>query len=625
MLHRRQSDERLVALARAGHETAFAAIVERYRPQLLALARRLNSDGTAEDLVQQAFLHAFAALRSGTEVDHLRGWLHQILRHVASAAHTRARAQNVLDVPRASGDALADTAEQHLLAVAALALVADLPARQRDALVGTAIQGRTRAEVASSMGLSEGAVRALVHRARARLRSTISVVVPYPVARWLAGARTEVVGSGRVAELAAGGGPASAGGLALKVGAAVTAGVMAAAVISSHSLVGHHARPRKDPDFTRLAAGATAGHDATRARAVDPTPVALADVVAGEPDATPATGRKRTARTVAAVSSTPRFEGRPQGARWRRSRQDGASASVRERRVRRSASDHPARQHPAHRHSGPAAAGTGRRPAPAPPPAMTTVPASPDTGTVPLEADSAPSGGGRTRSGWHRGDGGQSQTQDGGSGAAGLAVPGPSSRDGTPQLEASAGGDGQAYAASFADRGENGNVPNGATGRTDGEMRSAPGPSGGSPSERSGSGIDGQAPTGSGPTGVQASPGDIGGQAPTTSATGGGEQALAARRDASRPDASGGGAGGQSVSTGATTPDGATGSSDPTSPPVGPTSAAGSAGTAASSGGGAHDGSGSGGDPATQAAAAPGVGGSPSSASGPGTSGSSGG
>jgi hypothetical protein len=32
---RSQSDERLVALARAGHERAFVAIVERYRRELL--------------------------------------------------------------------------------------------------------------------------------------------------------------------------------------------------------------------------------------------------------------------------------------------------------------------------------------------------------------------------------------------------------------------------------------------------------------------------------------------------------------------------------------------------------------------------------------------------------------
>ena len=78
-----QSDERLVSLARSGHERAFAVIVERYRTELQALARGLCADGRSEDVVQQAFLSALAALRSGSEVRHLRGWLYQIVRNAA--------------------------------------------------------------------------------------------------------------------------------------------------------------------------------------------------------------------------------------------------------------------------------------------------------------------------------------------------------------------------------------------------------------------------------------------------------------------------------------------------------------------------------------------------------------
>jgi DNA-directed RNA polymerase specialized sigma24 family protein len=55
-----EPDEHLVGLAQTGHEAAFAAIVRRYEPELLAQARRLTSDGRGEDAVQQAFLNAFA-------------------------------------------------------------------------------------------------------------------------------------------------------------------------------------------------------------------------------------------------------------------------------------------------------------------------------------------------------------------------------------------------------------------------------------------------------------------------------------------------------------------------------------------------------------------------------------
>jgi RNA polymerase sigma factor (sigma-70 family) len=179
-----QSDERLVSLARAGHERAFAAIVERYGPELTAMARRLCRDGRSEDVVQQAFLSAFSALRAGSEVRHLRGWLYQILRN--AAGRLEAPPSVPLDLATVSADTVEDVVQQRAMAMSVLSEIARLPARQRQAMVGTALHGRARAEIASSMGLSEGAVRQLVHRARSTLRSAVTALTPWPLARWIA-------------------------------------------------------------------------------------------------------------------------------------------------------------------------------------------------------------------------------------------------------------------------------------------------------------------------------------------------------------------------------------------------------------------------------------------------------
>jgi RNA polymerase sigma factor (sigma-70 family) len=142
---RSQSDERLVSLADAGHDRAFAAIVERYRPELHAHARRLSADGRAEDIVQQAFLSAFAALRSGTEVKHVRGWLYQIVRN--AAIRLRAPGDASLDDVALTGAPLEDVVQGRMLALSALSEVGRLPERQREALLRT-VQGRHRAEIA---------------------------------------------------------------------------------------------------------------------------------------------------------------------------------------------------------------------------------------------------------------------------------------------------------------------------------------------------------------------------------------------------------------------------------------------------------------------------------------------
>jgi RNA polymerase sigma factor (sigma-70 family) len=214
-----QSDERLVSLARAGHERAFAAIVERYAPELQAMARRLCSDGRSEDVVQQAFLSAFTALRAGCEVRHLRGWLYRIVRNTAG----RSESPTLLPLDRttASANVLEEVVQQRALAIGALSEIGRLPARQRQAMIGTALDGRPRAEIATSMGLSEGAVRQLVHRARTALRSAVTALTPWPLARWIATAGPDAPGP---AELAAGAGAASSGGLALKLGALLASG-----------------------------------------------------------------------------------------------------------------------------------------------------------------------------------------------------------------------------------------------------------------------------------------------------------------------------------------------------------------------------------------------------------------
>src|SRR6201990_2862542 len=83
VLLRTQSDERLVVLARAGHERAFEAIVERYRGGLLRVARRYLPDARAEDALQQAFLAAWSALQRGDDVRDLRAWLYRIVHNTA--------------------------------------------------------------------------------------------------------------------------------------------------------------------------------------------------------------------------------------------------------------------------------------------------------------------------------------------------------------------------------------------------------------------------------------------------------------------------------------------------------------------------------------------------------------
>ena len=290
-----QSDERLVKLVRAGHERAFAAIVERYRPELSALARRLSQDGKGEDVVQQAFLSAFAALRAGCEVEHLRGWLYQILRN--ASARERSPLFVPLDSTTATAETLEDLVQQRALALSTLAELQRLPQRQREAIVGTALGGLARAEVANSMGVSEGAVRQLVHRARASLRSAVTATTPWPLARWLIATRPAGrgtvdlyagAGTSGAAGLAASAGAASSGGVAIKLGVVLASGSLATgiAAVGRHG-AGSHRSGSRAAISTHARSGGRGNNTATVAGRTSSSPTnvgvsrpALAGIVA---------------------------------------------------------------------------------------------------------------------------------------------------------------------------------------------------------------------------------------------------------------------------------------------------------------------------------------------------------
>lgn len=74
-----ESDERLVALFRAGDESAFEVLVRRHRRPLLAYCRRFLPDSGCEDVVQHAFLSVYRALPEMEGEVHFRAWLYRIV------------------------------------------------------------------------------------------------------------------------------------------------------------------------------------------------------------------------------------------------------------------------------------------------------------------------------------------------------------------------------------------------------------------------------------------------------------------------------------------------------------------------------------------------------------------
>jgi uncharacterized protein len=163
----------LIVAARTGDTTAFAELAERYRPRLRLVATRMVGDrDEAEDVVQEALLHAYLGLTQLRDPARFGGWLGAIVLNVARmtlrrrGAYQRALTRASVDVTRAAED------------VETIARVREsielLPEHEREVVVLHYVDGLSCEEIGALLERSPGAVRVRLHRARARLRAELA-------------------------------------------------------------------------------------------------------------------------------------------------------------------------------------------------------------------------------------------------------------------------------------------------------------------------------------------------------------------------------------------------------------------------------------------------------------------
>jgi RNA polymerase sigma factor (sigma-70 family) len=240
-LLRLQSDGRLVALARDGHDPAFTAIVDRYRAPLVRYCTRLLGPERAEDAVQQTLLNAHTAMNDDLDRDiQLRPWLYRIAHNVSLNVLRGARETTTLAEDRADTVAVEDVVAQRQQLRDALAAISALPEPQRDALLLRELEGRSHEEIAGALGVSVGGARQHLYRARTTVRGAMTALTPYPLLARLIDLGTQTAaetGAARASEVAVGTGLSA---VATKVGVGVVAaGAVAAGAINAHHATHH--------------------------------------------------------------------------------------------------------------------------------------------------------------------------------------------------------------------------------------------------------------------------------------------------------------------------------------------------------------------------------------------------
>jgi RNA polymerase sigma-70 factor (sigma-E family) len=158
-------------------DEAVTRLFAAYYRQLVRLAALLLTDtGTAEEVVQDAFVRLHQRWRRLREPDRALGYLRtsvvngarSALRHRAVASRHAATLRPPPDAPSAEATHLDGVGNDELLAA-----LRRLPPRQRETLVLRYYADLSEAEIAEIMGISRGAVKSHAARGIAALRQTV--------------------------------------------------------------------------------------------------------------------------------------------------------------------------------------------------------------------------------------------------------------------------------------------------------------------------------------------------------------------------------------------------------------------------------------------------------------------
>lgn len=182
-----QSDEALVGLVRTGDREAFAKLVERHKrgiANFVSVGVRSNAD--AADLAQETFLRAYAHLHTfNPQLGKFSTWLYQIARNVVRThlgKQQRRPVTQALPEDRSLEDRLPDLSSEAdplggvLRAEAerdVRAALTALPERMRTVLALRYFDNLEYHMIATTMGLSLGNVKTLIHRGKLALAKTL--------------------------------------------------------------------------------------------------------------------------------------------------------------------------------------------------------------------------------------------------------------------------------------------------------------------------------------------------------------------------------------------------------------------------------------------------------------------
>jgi RNA polymerase sigma-70 factor (ECF subfamily) len=174
------SDEALMAQVARGDRRAYQQLARRHLPAMLGLARRiLGNAADAEDVAQEAMLRVWTHAPRWQPLAAFRTWLTRVVVNLCLDRKRRApwvalEAAGEIEDPAPDAGERAEAAERERRLTAA---IAELPARQRAAIMLTYGEGMSNAQVAEMLDASVSAVETLLVRGKQNLRRALGELI----------------------------------------------------------------------------------------------------------------------------------------------------------------------------------------------------------------------------------------------------------------------------------------------------------------------------------------------------------------------------------------------------------------------------------------------------------------
>lgn len=174
------SDEEIVAGVLDGHTALFEILMRRHNERIYRAARAiLRDDSEAEDVMQQAYVNAYAHLRQFHGRAQFSTWLTRIAVNEALTRARRKRNYECVDEDtqdvEPSMDRIEPSNPERQAAAGELRMVLEraideLPDGAREVFMLREVEGMSTAEVAAALDVSDDVVKTRLSRARAAIR-----------------------------------------------------------------------------------------------------------------------------------------------------------------------------------------------------------------------------------------------------------------------------------------------------------------------------------------------------------------------------------------------------------------------------------------------------------------------